>query len=166
MIAFGITASPAGGCSLSISGAGIVVSEAAAASAIGVVGLSCMAARTSDLLEKDMSKLHKMESELREGTRKVESLIKNDPGLVKAAEEMAKNQAVQKEANNLINQFLNGNSNPGLGSKNLFKDISYLRGRNGARVFYRIKNGVMEILGKSSKANEQKVINILKNLYE
>ena len=72
---------------------------------------------------------------------------------------------MQDEINSLVNEFLNGNSNPGIGSKNLFKDICYLRGRNGARVFYRITNGSMEILAKASKGNEQRVINILKRLY-
>lgn len=78
---------------------------------------------------------------------------------------MGKNNAVQQEANELINKFLAGNANPGLGTKNLFGNINYLRGRDGARVFYRIINGSMEILAKSSKANEQEVINILKGLY-
>ncbi|GAB6085224.1 hypothetical protein [Alkaliphilus crotonatoxidans] len=36
---------------------------------------------------------------------------------------------------------------------------------NGARVFYRIVDGTIEILGKSSKANEQKVIDILIKMY-
>ena len=94
------------------------------------------------------------------------SNIKDDPGLVKAAEEMGKDMRVQDEANNLINQLLKGNENPGIGSKNLFKDIMYLRGRNGARIFYRITPKGIEILGKASKANEQKVINILQKLYK
>jgi hypothetical protein len=99
------------------------------------------------------------------GNLKVSSLIKVDAGLIKQAEKMGKNIAVQLDSNKLIQEFLNGNTNPGIGSKNLFKDVNYLRGRNGARVFYRVKDGVMEILGKSSKANEQNVINILKKLY-
>ncbi|MBR3901722.1 MAG: hypothetical protein IKJ60_09285 [Ruminococcus sp.] len=67
--------------------------------------------------------------------------------------------------NHLINEFLSGNNNHGIGSKNLFKDICYIRGRNGGRVFYRMKNGAMEILAKANKSNEQNVINILKKLY-
>lgn len=79
---------------------------------------------------------------------------------------MGKDRRVQDEANNLINQLLEGNKNPGIGGKNLFKDINYLRGRNGARVFYRTTSNGIEILGKASKVNEQKVINILKKLYK
>jgi len=78
---------------------------------------------------------------------------------------MGKNQSVQQEADELIQKFLKGNTNPGLGSKNLFENVSYLRGKNGARVFYRMNDNKMEILGKSSKANEQTVINVLRELY-
>jgi len=65
-----------------------------------------------------------------------------------------------------ISELLKGNENPGLGSKNLFKEVYYLRGRNGARIFYRKTAIGFEILGKADKANEQTVINILKKLYE
>ena len=93
------------------------------------------------------------------------SKIGENTNLVKEAEKACKNQQVQNEMNHLINEFLRGNSNPGIGSKNLFKDICYLRGRNGGRVFYRMTNGTMEILAKANKGNEQNVINILKKLY-
>jgi len=39
------------------------------------------------------------------------------------------------------------------------------RGREGARVFYREKDGVMEILAKADKSNEQQIIKILTQLY-
>lgn len=94
------------------------------------------------------------------------SNIDKDPRLVKAAEEMGKNERIQQEANHLISELLKGNENPGLGSKNLFKEVYYLRGRNGARIFYRKTAIGFEILGKADKANEQTVINILKKLYE
>jgi hypothetical protein len=93
------------------------------------------------------------------------SKISDNSALVKEAEKMSSNQRIQQEANHLIEELLQGNTNPGLGSKNLFKDVSYLRGRNGARVFYRNVDGTIEILGKSSKANEQKVIDILNDMY-
>ena len=96
---------------------------------------------------------------------KVASKINENTNLIKEAEKAGKNQQVQNEMNHLINEFLSGNNNPGIGSKNLFKDICYLRGRNGGRVFYRMKNGAMEILAKANKSNEQNVINILKKPY-
>lgn len=96
---------------------------------------------------------------------KIVSRIKDNSALVKEAGKMGSNQRIQKEANHLVKELLQGNTNPGLGSKNLFKVVSYLRGRNGARVFYRNVNETIEILGKSSKANEQKVIDILNKIY-
>ena len=44
--------------------------------------------------------------------------------------------------------------------KNLFKDITYLRGRNGARIFYRTISEGYEIIAKANKVNEQTVIKI------
>jgi hypothetical protein len=99
------------------------------------------------------------------GPSGVRSLIPDNPALIREAERMGGNQAAQREADELIQRFLEGNTNPGLGTKNLFGDIFYLRGRNGARVFYRIADGIMEILGKADKSNEQRVINILRQLY-
>ena len=98
------------------------------------------------------------------GTRAA-SLIKNETALVRAAQEMGKNPVVQKEADDLILRFLNGNTNPGIGSKNLVKDISYLRGKEGARIFYRMRDGEMQILAKANKANEDAVIRIIKKIY-
>ncbi|WP_217900043.1 polymorphic toxin-type HINT domain-containing protein [Paenibacillus herberti] len=94
------------------------------------------------------------------------SSINKDKRLVRAAEEMGKDTTIQKEADELIAKFLEGNTNPGLGSKNLFGNINYLRGKNGARVFYRMNDGKMEILGKSNKANEQTVIKVITELYK
>ncbi|KAF1084282.1 tRNA nuclease WapA precursor [Sporotomaculum syntrophicum] len=96
---------------------------------------------------------------------KIVSKIGDNSALVKEAAKMGANERVQQEADHLIQELAQGNTNPGLGSKNLFKDISYLRGKNGARVFYRTVDGQIEILAKSSKANEQKVLDILKKMY-
>src|SRR5690606_31106041 len=66
----------------------------------------------------------------------VTSAIHDDPYLVKAAEAAGRNQRLQKEMDDLVMQFRSGNKNPGLGNKALEgTDISYLRGRNGGRVF-------------------------------
>ena len=96
---------------------------------------------------------------------KVRSRVGENEQLVRAAAKMGKNTTVQKEANNLINQFLQGNANPEIGTKNLKNDISYLRGRHGARIFFQMENGRMVILGKSNKANEQEVMNIILRMY-
>ncbi|GEM_PF-7089950 len=94
------------------------------------------------------------------------SLIKNDKRLVNAAQLMGKNQVVQKEADELVLKLLKGNVNPGTGSKNLFRNVLYLRGRNGARVFYRNTSNGVEILAKASKENEALVIRVLEQLYK
>ena len=96
----------------------------------------------------------------------VNSLIKESNTLVKAAEKAGSSEAVQSEINSLVKQFISGNANPGIGSKHLINDIYYLRGREGSRVFYRVKDGVFEILGKASKENEQQVIDTVKKLYK
>jgi len=92
----------------------------------------------------------------------VTSKIQENSSLIKEANKLS--GALQREADSLVQEFLKGNVNPGLGTKHLAGDIYYLRGKNGARVFYRNVNGTIDILGKSSKANEQTVINlVLKN---
>ncbi|WP_202067746.1 hypothetical protein [Enterococcus sp. BWB1-3] len=96
---------------------------------------------------------------------KVVSRIDESTRLVKEAEKMGKSEAAQKEADHLVSELLKGNTNLGIGYKNLFKDVIYIRGREGARVFYRIVNGEIEILGKANKGNEDKVIRILKDMY-
>ena len=100
-----------------------------------------------------------------DGETQSKSRINENDRLAKEAEKMGKDPKVQKEADELIEQYKNGNTNPGLGSKHLQGDIYYLRGRNGARVFYRMKDGVMEILGKASKSNEQTVIDLVIEIF-
>ncbi|WP_415830431.1 polymorphic toxin-type HINT domain-containing protein, partial [Kibdelosporangium persicum] len=97
----------------------------------------------------------------------VKSLIKNDSFLVKAAEKAGSDQKVQKELDELIGKFMSGNKNPGLGTSPLpGTGLSYLRGRDGGRVFFRINSeGAMEVVAKASKANEDQVIARLKELY-
>ena len=71
-----------------------------------------------------------------------------------------KKQAIALHNNNGGYMNFWGNTNLGSGTKNLFKNITYLRGRNGARIFYRTINEGYEILAKANKDNEQTVIKI------
>ena len=137
-----------------------VAGAAGAGLGAGLYNIAAIKQRAYDNLDKAQN------SGKGDSKTELTSSIDKDPRLVKAAEEMGKNERVQQEADHLIDELLKGNENPGLGSKNLFKDVSYLRGRNGARVFYRKTANGYEILGKADKANEQTVINILKKLYE
>ncbi len=92
-------------------------------------------------------------------------VTKNNNQLSKEAAKIGNNPTIQREINELINQFVSGNNNPGIGTKHLMGDIYCLRGRNGARVFYRMKDDLMEILGKANKSNEQLVIEQVKKTF-
>ena len=90
--------------------------------------------------------------------------IKESPRLVKEAESI--NEVAQREVDALLEQYLAGNTNPGIGTKALSGDIKYLRGHNGGRLFFRENaEGYLEILGKADKSNESAVINTLLKLY-
>lgn len=97
----------------------------------------------------------------------IESKIKDDTGLVNYAEIAGKNQKVQRDINNIIEQLRLGNRNPGIGTKTLFKNVKESRSRDGARVYFREVNGKIEILAKSDKVikNQNGVIKILKKKY-
>jgi Pretoxin HINT domain len=96
-------------------------------------------------------------------TCRLTSAIDSDPGLVKAAKQAGK--SVQSEIDSLTSQLNAGNLNPGIGTKKLFGNISYLRGTDGVRVFFRPVGDGFEILAKASKANESQVIAKLEKLY-
>jgi hypothetical protein len=86
--------------------------------------------------------------------------IKDSASLVREAESLG--EAAQREADDLVERYLAGNHNPGIGTKHLEGDIYYLRGRNGGRVFYReTAEGYMEVLGKADKSNEDRVIRLV-----
>ena len=92
--------------------------------------------------------------------------IKKNPALVREAETMGKDQAAQKDVNNLIEQLSLGNDNPGIGNRRVkgLKNVSEARGRNEGRVYFRKKDGKIEILAKSNKDNQNKVIGILQKM--
>ena len=79
---------------------------------------------------------------------------------------MGKDQAVQKDVNNLIEQLALGNDNLGIGNWRVksLKNISEARGRKEGRVYFWEKNGEIEILAKSNRYNQNKVIGILQKM--
>jgi hypothetical protein len=97
----------------------------------------------------------------------IESKIKEDPGLVRFAENAGKDQRIQRDLNRLIEQLRSGNESPGTGTKTLFKDIKEARARGGARVYFRKRNGKIQILAKSNKnpKDQKAVIKILRKKY-
>jgi hypothetical protein len=91
--------------------------------------------------------------------------IKENPALVREAEQAGRDLPAQRSLNNLVEQLSLGNRKPGIGTTRVFKNVYELRGKNRAPVYYREVNGKIEILAKSVKNNQQKVINILKKIY-
>ena len=102
----------------------------------------------------------------------IRSKVKKNPTLRKIAEDLPDN--IKNEINNLMTQFNNGNTNPGIKNK-CYKagniQIIELRSKNGARVYLTPVNKYypsdltktdFEILGYSDKLTQQKVINIIK----
>lgn len=97
------------------------------------------------------------------------SRIKEHPSLKREAERMVKDQSAQRDVNNLLDKLALGNENPGIGSEQIGGGISELRGFNEGRVYYRklrkSKETVYEVLGKSNKDNQKKVIALVKKYY-
>ena len=96
---------------------------------------------------------------------KVISLISEDPALAKQAKKACKNQKIRRDLKAMREQIELGNENPGTGTKTLFKGIKEARSKSGARLYFRKRNGVIEILAKSSKTNQKDVIKILRKKY-
>jgi len=108
---------------------------------------------------------------------KLVSLVKEDPILLKIAKSIEGKQDIQKDINHLLRELGKGNEDPGVGTKKLFGDIKYLRGFQGARVFYRPSGeDKYEVLGyavgqgveggKKPYSSEARAVSRLKKLYE
>ncbi|MCY0957560.1 hypothetical protein [Streptomyces sp. H27-H5] len=85
--------------------------------------------------------------------------------LAKLAEKSAKNQQVAQDLKNLEAKLKNGNDQAGVGGAALSGGVRYQRARNGGRLFYRRVGDAFEIVAKSDKYYEQKVIAELKRIY-
>ena len=67
--------------------------------------------------------------------------------------------SLQGEIKKITDQLKKGNMSPGIGNKPIGSGITESRTRGGARVYWRITDNDLEILGISGKNNQQKVIN-------
>lgn len=88
----------------------------------------------------------------------LKSAIKNDPALVRLAEDAASNQRIGLELDHLVKELSKGNFEAGLGRPGHVDgtDVFYLRGRNGARLYYhQVNPSTYEIVAKSAKGNNQ-----------
>ncbi|MFK0017314.1 hypothetical protein [Streptomyces sp. NPDC091027] len=94
------------------------------------------------------------------------SAIGQDSLLTKAAQQAGKSQDVQMDLDHLFEQLSRGNMNPGREGKALTgTDVTYARGKNGGRLFFRNVDGGIQVVGKADKGNESKVIARLKRIY-
>jgi hypothetical protein len=116
--------------------------------------------------KKQSAEQCELDENVKEGKIEIVYRIKENPALIREAQRAGRDQDAQRSLNNLVEQLSLGNRNPGIGTENVFKDVYELRGKNRARVYYREVDGKIEILGKSVKSNQQKVINILKKMYD
>jgi hypothetical protein len=93
--------------------------------------------------------------------------IKEDKGLIRAAEEACRNEKVQRDLNDLEEKLANGNDNPRTHKKYLGNNVWEHRGRKGGRLYTREIDNNIDILAKSGKkpSNQQYVIDRVKELY-
>jgi len=93
--------------------------------------------------------------------------IKEDKGLIRAAEEAGQNKKVQRDLNDLEEKLAEGHDNPGTHKKYLGNNVWEHRGRKGGRLYTREIGNNIDILAKSGKkpSNQQYVINRVKKLY-
>jgi plasmid stabilization system protein ParE len=73
--------------------------------------------------------------------------------------------SAQQSIDRLTSQLAQGNLNPGIGTRQLFNGIREARARDGARVYFRQVGDTIEILAKSTKANQKAVISALQQIY-
>lgn len=91
------------------------------------------------------------------GARTVRSLIRGNKKLEEGAQEAGR--SFQKSLDSLTAQLQAGNLNPGIGTKQIRPGIKEARARDGARVYFRENpDGSIDILGKSGKSNQDKII--------
>jgi hypothetical protein len=120
----------------------------------------------SNLKKKESAEQCELDENVKDVKVEIVYRIKENSALVREAERMGKDQAAQKDVNNLIEQLSLGNDNPGIGSRRVkcLKNVSEARGRNEGRVYFREKDGKIEILAKSNKDNQNKVIAFLQKM--
>ena len=116
--------------------------------------------------KKQSAEQCELDENVTDGKIEIVYRIKENPALIREAKRMGKDQAAQKDVNNLIEQLSLGNDNPGIGNRRVknLKNVSEARGRNEGRVYFREKDGKIEILAKSNKDNQNKVIGILQKM--
>ena len=88
--------------------------------------------------KKQSAEQCELDENVTDGKIKIVYRIKENPALIREAERMGKDQAAQKDVNNLIEHLSLGNDNPGIGNRRVkgLKNVSEARGRNEGRVYF------------------------------
>ena len=96
----------------------------------------------------------------------VDLLYERNEVLRREAEKARSDKQADKDIDHLIEQLSLGNLDAGIGSKTIksLKNTRESRGRNRGRVYFRKRNGKIEVLGISNKNNQKKVIKLLRDL--
>jgi len=88
------------------------------------------------------------------------STIRHDNFLTGISNNLDEN--IQREANRLLNDFVQYGTDGGRGSRHLFGGVFELRGPNGARLYLiRLSGNTYLLLAKSDKKTQQRVISYL-----
>lgn len=130
-------------------------------------GIKPKGGRSGLILSEDAQKLEELIQKAEAAQIKITSHIDRDSGLVRYAEDAAKNQEVKRGLDHLIKELSKG-SLTGAGSGLEYlpgSDVIYMRARGGARLYLRKVPGGYEIVAKSSKANQDAVLARLRQLY-
>lgn len=95
------------------------------------------------------------------------SVIKMDSGLHKLTKEAVRNQYVKRDLDHLTYELAKGNFQAGIGLGYIQgTDVNEMRGRRGGRLYFRrIGPEHYEIVAKSGKGNQERVIKKLQELY-
>ena len=139
----------------------VQLDDLAGAKALVTVGGAALVGAVGMVVVKEgAEKLGKeVAEEVSEGVAtRLTSSISSSTKLVREAQRAGK--SAQASLDRLTGELARGNVNPGLGTKSIGKGILEARARDGARVFFRQgRDGSIDILGKSTKGNQQTVIN-------
>jgi len=96
------------------------------------------------------------------------SALESHPRLLRLAEEARRSERVKRELDHLRKELGKGNLEAGLGHPGHIQNtpVSYLRGRNGGKLYFRRTQHGYEIVGESGKErNQEQVIRALEETY-
>lgn len=97
------------------------------------------------------------------------SAIKKSSSILRLTQDAVRNKTIERELNHLVKELSKGNFEAGLGYPGHVggTDVFYMRGRNGARVYYhKIGDNNYEIVAKSAKGrNQDQVMDNLRDMY-